>query len=201
MMRASVDLPEPDGPTSASDSPDADGEAHLVERDQRRPRLEQRDIGLAEAPRELAHLEHVAADGRAHQRAGAVPAGREQHLGVVVLGVAEHVELVADLDHLAAPHHHDLGAERGDGLEVVRDEHQRHAALGADAVDQIEHLALRDEIERRGRLVADQQVRLARQRHGDHHALPLAARQFVRIARRVARLEPDFGEAASRPRP
>ena len=123
-------------------------------------------------------------------------ARREQQFGVVVLGVAEHVELVAHLHHLAAPHHHDLGAERGDRLEVVRDEHQGHAAIAADAVDKVDDLALRDEIEGGCRLVADEQIGFSCERHGDHHALPLPAGKLVRIAGRVPRLEPDFHEQA-----
>jgi hypothetical protein len=44
-----------------------------------------------------------------------------------------------------------------------------------------EDLRLHGDVERRRRLVGDQQVRLVGERHGDHHALALAARQLVRI--------------------
>ena len=44
--------------------------------------------------------------------------------------------------------------------------------------DQVEDLLLDRHVERRRRLVGDQQLRLARDRHRDHHALLLAARQL-----------------------
>ena len=46
---------------------------------------------------------------------------------------------------------------------------------------QVEDLRLDGDVERRGRLVGDQQPRLAGQRHRDHRALAHAARQLVRI--------------------
>ena len=47
--------------------------------------------------------------------------------------------------------------------------------------EQLEDLRLDRDVERGRRLVGDQQIRLARERHRDHHALPHAARQLVRI--------------------
>ena len=47
--------------------------------------------------------------------------------------------------------------------------------------DQIENLPLDGDVERGGRLVGDQQIRLAGQRHGDGDALALAAGELVRI--------------------
>ena len=51
---------------------------------------------------------------------------------------------------------------------------------------QLEDLRLDGDVERGGRLVGDEQLRLAGQRHRDHHALAHAARELVRIARRRA---------------
>ena len=48
------------------------------------------------------------------------------------------------------------------------------------AVQQIEDLAAQRDIQRRGGLVGQQQLRLAGQRHGNHGALALAARELVR---------------------
>ena len=50
-------------------------------------------------------------------------------------------------------------------------------------LEQLEHLRLHRDVERGGRLVGDQDLRLAEQRHGDHHALPHAARELVRDRR------------------
>ena len=49
------------------------------------------------------------------------------------------------------------------------------------SLQQVEDLGLDGDVERGGRLVGDQQRRLAGQRHRDHHALAHAARQLVRI--------------------
>ena len=46
---------------------------------------------------------------------------------------------------------------------------------------QIEDLRLDRDVERGRRLVGDQQLRVAGERHRDHHALPHAARELVRI--------------------
>ena len=49
------------------------------------------------------------------------------------------------------------------------------------ALDELEDLRLDRDVERGRRLVGDQQLRLAGQRHGDHHALAHAAGEAVRI--------------------
>ena len=57
----------------------------------------------------------------------------------------------------------------------------RHAALGHQIGDQVEDLPLDGDVERGGRLVRNQQIRLAGQRHGDGDALALAAGKLVRV--------------------
>ena len=62
--------------------------------------------------------------------------------------------------------------------EIVADQQHRHArsrALSSASRSRI--LRLHRDVERGGRLVGDQQLRAAGERHGDHHPLPLAARQ------------------------
>jgi hypothetical protein len=46
---------------------------------------------------------------------------------------------------------------------------------------QVQDLRLRRHVERRRRLVRDQQVGIVDQGHRDHHALPHAARELVRV--------------------
>ena len=58
----------------------------------------------------------------------------------------------------------------------------------------VEDLGLDRDVERGGRLVGDQQLRLAGQRHRDHHALAQAAGQLVRVV-----VEPLAAGAAGRP--
>ena len=55
-----------------------------------------------------------------------------------------------------------------------------HAVLGLQPHQQVEDLLLDRHVERGGRLVGDQQLRVAGDGDGDHHALALAARHLVR---------------------
>ena len=57
----------------------------------------------------------------------------------------------------------------------------RHAELALQALQQLQDLRLDGDVERGGRLVGDQQVGLVGERHGDHDALALAARELMRI--------------------
>ena len=56
-------------------------------------------------------------------------------------------------------------------------------AAAAISRDQVHDHRLRRDVEAGGRLVGDQQRGLAGERHGDHHALAHAAREFERIGR------------------
>ena len=67
------------------------------------------------------------------------------------------------LDDASGVHHRDLVGQPGDDAEVVADEDHRHAAPRAGgACGAGEDLRLHRHVERRRRLVGDQQVRLAR---------------------------------------
>ena len=111
----------------------------------------------------------------------ALRAARQQLLRVRVLRVREDLGRCAHLDELAAFHHADTMREAAHQVEVVRDEEQRHAHLGLQLIEQRQDLRLDGDVQRRGRLVADQEFGLARQRHGDHGALALPARELMRI--------------------
>ena len=69
----------------------------------------------------------------------------------------------------------------GHHAEVVGDEQHAGAAPLLQLADQLQDLRLRRHVERRGRLVGDQQRRVEHQGGGDHDALALAARDLVRI--------------------
>ena len=92
------------------------------------------------------------------------------------------------LDDLAAVHHADDVGDAADDAEIVGDEQHAHAEPGADFGQQRQDLGLHRDVERGGRLVRDQQIRLVGERHRDHDALALAAGQLMRIA-----LQPGFG--------
>ena len=69
----------------------------------------------------------------------------------------------------------------GDDREIVRDQDQRHVRLALNPQQQIEHLRLHGDVERSRRLVGDEESRLTRDRHRDHHALRHPAGQLMWI--------------------
>ena len=118
---------------------------------------------------------------RVGRRRRAARLGRQQMAGVGVARAVEDLGHRPLLDQLAPGHHRDpLGEAAHDG-EVVRDQQDRHAEPRLQLLQQLQDLRLDGDVEGGGRLVGDQDVGLVRQRHGDHHALPLAARELVRV--------------------
>jgi hypothetical protein len=81
----------------------------------------------------------------------------------------------------AGVHHVDALAHAGDDAEVVRDQDQGRVPLGDELAEQVEDLGLDRDVERGRRLVGDQQLRLAGQRHRDHGPLSHPAGKLVRI--------------------
>ena len=89
----------------------------------------------------------------------------------------------AAVDDASGAHDNDVIGQRGDHAHVVGDHDQCHAALVDELAQQGQQLRLHGHVEGGRGLVRDQQVRAAGQCHRDHHPLPHAARQFVRILR------------------
>ena len=85
-----------------------------------------------------------------------------------------------DLAQLAQVHHRHPVADLLDQREVVRDEQVAQPELGAQLLQQVEHLGLDQHVERGDRLVAHDQRRVQRDRPGDRHPLALAAGQLAR---------------------
>ena len=79
------------------------------------------------------------------------------------------------LDDGAAVHDGDAVGHLGDDAEIVGDEQQRQAVLGPQLAQQIQHLRLDGDVERRRRFVGDDERGMTGERDGDHHALPHAA--------------------------
>ena len=77
-----------------------------------------------------------------------------------------------------------------DDGEVVRDEDVGQVEFVLQVLQQVQHLRLHRHVERRHRLVADQDVGLHRQAARDRDPLPLAAGEFVRVL-----VERDFRQA------
>ena len=64
----------------------------------------------------------------------------------------------------------------------MRDEQHRDVELGRKRFQKLQDLELRRDVERRRRLVGDDQAGRAGKRAGDHQPLPLTAGELVRIA-------------------
>ncbi len=75
--------------------------------------------------------------------------------------------------------------------------------LALQVLEKIEDLRLDGHVERGRGLVGDEQIGLVCKRHGDHDALPLAARKLVRIGRKPARsvADADLLQKLQRSRP
>jgi hypothetical protein len=96
-------------------------------------------------------------------------------------GMREQLAGRRGLHHLTGVHDDDPVADLGDHSQVVGDEEDSHPDLVAHLGEQLEDLCLDRDVERRGRLVGDQDLGLAAQRHRDHHPLTHAARELVRV--------------------
>ena len=104
----------------------------------------------------------------------------EQRRGIGVRRPLDHLARRPALHQHAAVEHRDLVGVLVDERQVVRDEQHREPIVAREGGDDVEHLRLDGHVQRRRRLVGDQQPRLVDQRCRDHHALAHAARQLVR---------------------
>ena len=102
-----------------------------------------------------------------------------------MLRIGEDLFRIPALHRLAALHDHDIVGHLAHDAEVVGDEQHGHAELGLQFLQQLQDLRLNGHVQRGGRFVGDQQVRVVGERHGDHHALALTAGQLVRIVEKA----------------
>src|SRR5580704_3587849 len=125
---------------------------------------------------------------------------REQRLRIGMLRIAVDRLDRPQLDDLAEIHHQHAVAEILHDVEVVADEEVGQAELGLEIDQHVQHLRLDRLVERRHRLVEDDQTWPQRQSARDVDPLALAARQLVRIALGVGvGLEPDLGQKIAHP--
>ena len=85
------------------------------------------------------------------------------------------------LDDPTQVHDGDLVAHLRDHAQVVRDQDDGHALALLERREEIQDLGLGGDVEGRGRLVGDQDARVAGEGEGDHGALAQAARQLEGI--------------------
>ena len=106
------------------------------------------------------------------------------------------VEIVCrrDLDDAAEIHHRDAVGDVTHDREVVRDEEIGQLEVSLELFEQIDDLRPNRNVERRDRLVADDEVRIHRERARDSDPLSLAARELVRVARRSILRQTDAHE-------
>ena len=113
-------------------------------------------------------------------------------------GLAEQLAAFRDLDDAAEIHHADPARHVADHGEVVADEEIGQAELVLQVAHQIEDLRLHGDVERRGRLVADDELGLGGERARDRDALALAAGKFVREFLAVVGMQADQATAVRR---
>ena len=100
------------------------------------------------------------------------------------------------LDDAPDVHDRDPVGDLADHREVVRDEDVREVEVRLQALEQVEDLRLHRDVERGDGLVADDQLRLERERARDADPLALAAGELVRVAVDVLGREADAVRAA-----
>ena len=83
--------------------------------------------------------------------------------------------------------------------EIVRDEQIREAELALQIDQQVDDLCLHRDVERRDRLVADDQFRPRRQRPRDAETLALSAGEFVRVLGHLVGAQADPLEERKHP--
>ena len=120
----------------------------------------------------------------------------EQALGIGVQRRADHVARPTLLDDGAGIHHRHAVGQRADDRQVMADPDHGRAGLAAQLLRLVQDLRLDRDVERRGRLVGDDQLGLVEEGDGDRHALAHAAGQLVRIG-----LEPPLRARRCRPGP
>ena len=98
-----------------------------------------------------------------------------------MLRAVEDIVGLALLHQVAVAHYHNALAHLGHDAQVVADKDKPHAVAVAQLLEQLEDLLLHGNVEGGGGFVGDEQLRVARYGHGNHHPLALAAAEFVGI--------------------
>ena len=107
--------------------------------------------------------------------------GGEQPVRVGVLGPVVDLADGGVLHHAPAVHHAHVIGHVGDYAQVVRDDDERGTSLALELGHEFGDLRLNRDIERRGRLVGDEQAGRVDEGHRDHDALAHASRELVGV--------------------
>ena len=115
---------------------------------------------------------------------------RQQGLRVGVVGLGEQFIRRRAFHHAAQIHDHHPVAEMLHHAKVMADEQVSQPQIFPQVHEQVQHLRLDRNVQRRDRLVTHNEIGLNGQRAGDADALALPAGELVRIALLVGRVEP-----------
>ena len=115
--------------------------------------------------------------------------GGDQAAGVGVDAVGDELKAVGQFHQLAQVHDADAVGDMLDHAQVMGDEQVGQAHLGLQVLEHVDDLRLDGNVQRRDRLVADDELGVHGQGAGDAHALPLPARELVRVAVGVLAVE------------
>src|SRR5437764_2832333 len=126
--------------------------------------------------------------------------GRKQRLGVWHQRLTIEIVRRRQLHDLAQIHHRHAVGDVLDDRQVVRDEHVGEIVVALEVFEKIDYLRLHRNVERRYRLVADDELGLNRECARNTDALALAPGELVGITRRVFRTQPHFLKQLTHPR-
>lgn len=120
--------------------------------------------------------------------------GSDQRLGVRMARRGKDPCRRCALEDLAQIHHRDLVADVAHDAKVMTDEQIGQPSFALHTADQVQHLHLHRHVQRRDRLVKDDQVGFGRQRARQSDPLPLPALELVRVKRFQFGAQPDLGQ-------
>jgi hypothetical protein len=128
-------------------------------------------------------VRHLARDDGQHTALARNPRriAFQQRAGIGMAGIVEDLAHIAGLHHLARIHHHHLVAQFRDQPQIVGDDDHGRLQFALQFAQQMDDLRLHGDVERRRRLVRQQQRRVHQKRHRDAGALAHAAGEMVRI--------------------
>ena len=94
--------------------------------------------------------------------------------------VCENLRHRVGFDDFAFLHHRHIVGNFADDAEVMRNEEHRHIMARLELLQELEDLRLNGDVQGGCRLVGDKKIGPVGERHGDHHALALAAGELMR---------------------
>ncbi len=145
---------------------------------------------------------YLARDLEVAQEIGAAGLGLadrgDEGLRIGVEGMVDDLVLTADLHDPAEVHDRDPIGEEAGSRDVVGDIDERQLHVRLDALHQLEDLGTRGEVDHRDGLVGDDDARPEDESAGYRDALPLAAREHVRVPVEVVR-DRDLSSLSPKP--